>query len=95
MTDLEKALTWAEGPKCPVGRSPEDGYARVIAAAVRDFLHEREWNPVTERYTGRSILSRITLLYDGRYAMARKFGIPRSFCIMTVETIAKGPEERP
>lgn len=62
---------------------------------VRDFLHEREWSPVTERYTGRSILSRIILLYDGRSAWARKFGIPRTHCIMTVETIAKGPQVEP
>lgn len=60
---------------------------------VGDFLHEREWNPVTERYTKRSILSKIICLYDGKEPAPRKFGIPKDFCIMTLETIARGPEE--
>ena len=57
---------------------------------VGDFIHEREWNPKTERYTGRSILSRITCLYDGRGAYARSFGIPKDRCIMTLDTILPG-----
>ncbi len=55
-----------------------------------DFLHEREWSPKTNRYTGRSILSQIVLIYDGGNAEARKHGIHRSYCMMTVKNIADG-----
>lgn len=59
--------------------------------AVGDFLHEREWSP-EKGYSGRSILSKIVCLYDGKYIENRGFGISRSHCIMTLETIAQGPQ---
>lgn len=54
-----------------------------------DHLHEREYEPgingILGAYTGRHILSRVMYVFQGGF-----FGIPEGYCIMSVETIAKG-----
>lgn len=49
---------------------------------VGDSLNLQEWNEEKEEYTGRSILADITHIVEGG-----KFGIPESYCVMTIMPI--------
>lgn len=51
-----------------------------------DYLHEREWDPKTEKFTGRSILSYVALVYRSEDWPR----IPKRHVIMTVNTISQG-----
>lgn len=45
---------------------------------VGDKLLLREWDPITEKYSGCSILVEVTYLLCGKY------GIPEDFCAMNI-----------
>lgn len=38
--ETKDILWWAEGPKCPVGRNPEDAYVRMLASMYRGAIAE-------------------------------------------------------
>jgi len=43
---------------------------------VGDSLLLKEWNPKTQKYTGRYIIRKITYMIQG------KFGLPEDICVM-------------
>lgn len=48
--------------------------------AVGDILGIHEWNPETERYTGRTIVRRVTyVLREGQ------FGVPKGYAVLSLE----------
>jgi hypothetical protein len=47
-----------------------------------DVLSMREWDPTTERYTGRVEEHRVT------YVLTEGFGVPEGFCVMSIEPLA-------
>ena len=46
---------------------------------IGQYLNLREWSPVTQDYTGRTLLVRIThIVYGGQ------FMIPSDYCVMSI-----------
>lgn len=46
---------------------------------IGDFLNLREWDPKTERYSGRAIKAEIT------YILKSGYGLPEGYCVMSLD----------
>lgn len=53
---------------------------------VGDILCLREWDFTAQKYTGNSLLRRVTYLLQGR------FGLPPDLCVMQLEGAVEAPE---